>query len=212
MAPNLTQMAEFFHFDPQQRDAYLGANIAFATGVLSLPLSALLGFFADVVDNRIQLFAWTVFGGGVTALATGASTTYTQLYFCRFLCGGCMSGSVPIAFSILGDLFDAKDRNAASSGLTAMMGTGILMGQVFAGTVGDIVGWQRPFYVSGCMSIVMSIVVALLVEEPVRGGKEKVLQEMIEKGSAYDRKLSANGFLHAMTKNNTNIILIVYFI
>ena len=56
MAPNLTQMADYFHFSPQQRDAYLGANIAFATGVLSMPISAALGFFADVVENRIHLF------------------------------------------------------------------------------------------------------------------------------------------------------------
>jgi hypothetical protein len=52
----LTQMADYFHFSPQQRDAYLGANIAFATGVLSMPISAALGFFADVVENRIHLF------------------------------------------------------------------------------------------------------------------------------------------------------------
>ena len=209
MAPNLTQMADYFHFTPQQRDAYLGANIAFATGVLSLPLSAWLGFFADVTDNRIHLFSYTVFFGGLFSIFTGASRTYTQLYFNRFACGGCMSGSVPIAFSILGDLFHAKDRNAASSGLTAMMGTGILMGQVFAGTVGDVVGWQYPFYFSGALSIVMSIIVIYLVDEPIRGGKEVVLQDMIAKGSAYDRKLSFEKFYHAMTQNNTNIVLML---
>jgi len=207
MAPNLTQMADYFHFTPEQRDLYLGANIAFATGVLSLPVSAMLGFLADIVISRKKLFAYTVMVGGISSICTGYSKTYAQLYLARFVCGGCMSGSVPIAFSILGDVFDAKDRNAASSGLTAMMGAGILMGQVFAGTVGDKVGWKRPFHWSGMLSIFLGLMVLQFVSDPVRGGKEKVLQEMIAKGSKYDRKLTLSGFLYAMTKNKTNVIL-----
>lgn len=209
MAPNLTQMADYFNFTPEQRDLYLGANIAFATGVLSLPVSAMLGFLADIVVSRKKLFAYTVMVGGISSICTGYSETYAQLYFARFVCGGCMSGSVPIAFSILGDLFDAKDRNAASSGLTAMMGAGILMGQVFAGTVGDSVGWKRPFQWSGMLSIFLSLMVMQFVNDPVRGGKEKVLQEMIAKGTQYDRKLTFSGFLYAMTKNKTNVILMI---
>mmetsp|Transcript_772 Transcript_772/g.1314 ORF Transcript_772/g.1314 Transcript_772/m.1314 type:complete len:836 (-) Transcript_772:91-2598(-) len=209
MAPNLTQMASYFHFTTEQRDLYLGANIAFATGVLSLPVQTLLGFLADVVPSRKQLFAYTVMGGGIASIFTGYSKTYTQLYFCRFLCGGCMSGSVPIAFSMLGDLFDAKDRNVASSGLTAMMGAGILFGQVYAGAVGEAVGWKRPFYLSGALSIFTALMVLYFVREPVRGGKERVLQEMIANGTKYDRKLTVHGFLHAMTKNKTNVILML---
>ncbi len=209
MAPNLTQMAEYFNFSPEQRDLYLGANIALATGVLSLPVSGALGFLADVVSSRIKLFAGTVCVGGIAAICTGMSDTYAHIYFSRFLSGGCMAGSVVIAFSILGDLFDAKDRNVASSGLTAMMGAGILMGQVFAGTVGDIYTWKIPFYVSGIFSIITSMMVLRFVNEPVRGGKEKVLQEMLASGTKYDRKLTLNGFIHAMTKNKTNIILML---
>ena len=120
-----------------------------------------------------------------------------------------MSGSVPIAFSMLGDLFEPKDRNAASSGLTAMMGAGILFGQVGAGMIGDTGGWKRPFYISGILSIVTSLMVLYFVREPVRGGKEKVLQEMIANGTQYDRKLTMEGFLHAMTQNKTNVILML---
>jgi len=209
MAPNLTQMAEYFKFSADERDLYLGANIAFATGVLSLPVSALLGFMADVVTSRKRLYALTVMLGAISSICTGLSETYTQLYFARFLCGGFMAGAVPIAFSLLGDLFDAKDRNAASSGLTAMMGGGILFGQVFAGMIGDTQGWKQPFYVSGVLSIVTSFMVMVFVREPVRGGKEKVLQEMIAKGTRYERKLTAEGFFHAMTQNKTNVILMI---
>jgi len=209
MAPNLTQMADFFHFTPSQRDLFLGANIAFATGVLSLPVSALIGFLADQVDSRKILFASIVFVGGITSICTGLSKTYTQLYFARFCCGSCMSGCVPIAFSLLGDLFDAKDRSAASSGLTAMMGAGILFGQVYAGYVGNSLGWQQPFLLSGVLSLVTSIMVLQFVREPIRGGKELVLQDMIAKGAKYSKTLSISGFLDAMTKNQTNVILML---
>jgi translation initiation factor 4G len=47
------------------------------------------------------------------------------------------------------------------------------------------------------------------VREPVRGGKEKVLQEMLANGTKYDRKLTFEGFIHAMTKNKTNILLMI---
>lgn len=207
MAPNLTQMADYFHFNDNQRDVYLGANIAFATGVLSLPVSALIGFVADVVPSRKKLYALTVFVGGVSSLCTGWSRTYPQLYAARFVNGGCMSGSVPIAFSLLGDLFDAKDRNAASSGLTAMMGAGIILGQVYAGTVGDRLGWKHPFYLSGASTVVSALLVLRFVKEPVRGGKEKVLQDMLKRGTKYERKLTVKGFLHAMRHNASNVII-----
>jgi len=208
MAPNLTQMADFFGFTPEQRDLYLGAYVAFATGVLSLPVSAAIGFVADLVASRKRLYAWTCLVGGVSAILTGVSQTYAQLYFARFVCGGCMSGSVPIAFSLLGDLFDTKDRNAASAGLTAAMGAGILFGQVYAGCVGSQNGWRGPFYLSGALTILSSLLVLWFVKEPVRGGKEKVLQDMLASGTKYEKKLTFEDFMHAMLRNQSNALLI----
>jgi len=208
MAPNLTQMADFFGFTPEQRDLYLGAYVAFATGVLSLPVSAAIGFVADLVSSRKKLYAWTCLIGGLAAIMTGLSRTYAQLYFARFVCGGCMSGSVPIAFSLLGDLFDTKDRNAASAGLTAMMGAGILFGQVYAGVVGSQKGWRGPFYLSGALTIVSSLLVLRFVNEPVRGAKEKALQDMLASGAKYEKKLTLEDFMHAMLRNRSNALLI----
>jgi translation initiation factor 4G len=209
MAPNLTQVAESFGFNESQRDLFLGANLALATGVLSFPLSALLGFLVDSVSSRKRLFAGTLFLTGLSSIATGSSQTYVQLFVSRLICGGFMSGSVSVIFSLLGDLFDAKDRNIASSGLTAMMGAGILFGQVYAGTVGASSGWQQPFLLSGFLCILCAGLVLKIVREPVRGGKEKVLQALLANGTRYDRKLTMDGFVHAMTKNTTNVILML---
>lgn len=206
MAPNLTQIATFYHMNENERDLYLGSFLALATGVLSFPLSAAIGILTDLYSRK-RLFVATAIGGAISSTATGLSPTYRWLLLARFFSGGFMSASVSVSFSLLGDLFATEERNAASSGLTAMMGMGIILGQVFAGTVGSTKGWQYPFWVSSIFTLVMGLCVAVMVQEPVRGGKEKVLQDMLKQGKRYDRKLTWNGFMSAMKNNPSNGIL-----
>jgi predicted MFS family arabinose efflux permease len=207
MAPNLTQMAESFGMTEQERDLYLGSYCALAVGVFSLPITALLGFMTDFYPRK-QLFMACVVGGSLASAWTGWSTNFTSLFLARLWNGGCMSASVPVAFSLLGDLFSTEERNAASSGLTAMMGLGIIAGQVYAGTVGPTAGWQHPFFVSSLLALTTALLVLLWVREPVRGAKEKVLQDLLKSGNKYDRKLTFDGFLHAMRHNRSNMILL----
>lgn len=206
MAPNLTEIAEEFGFNSAERDFYLGSILSLAAGVLSFPMSAGIGIMTDMYSRK-HLFVLTVAMGGLSSWATGASRTYRCLFWARLLNGGCMSGSVPIAFSLLSDLFQSSERNAASSGLSAMMGVGIVAGQVYAGVVGSTLGWPHIFYVSAIWTLASAFLVWLFVQEPVRGGKEKVLQDMLESGTHYDRKLSWKGFLHAIWYNKSNSIL-----
>lgn len=207
MAPNLTEMADFFQFDKYQRDMYLGSYCALATGVFSFPIGAGIGILADLV-NRKYLFCLTLVGGAISSWATGQATNFFQLFLARLLNGGFMSGSVPVAFSLLGDLFVVEERNAASSGLTAMMGLGIILGQVYSGMVGPTLGWQHAFGVSAIVTLILATFCLAIVKEPVRGGKEKVLQDMIRSGTRYERKLSWQGFWHACLQNQSNSILL----
>lgn len=119
-----------------------------------------------------------------------------------------MSGSVPVAFSLLGDLFSKEERNAASSALTSMMGMGIILGQIYAGEVGPSKSWQYPFFVSAFAQLVMAVMIALWVTEPIRGGKEQALQNVFKNGNKYERRLTLSGFFHAMHKNASNWILL----
>ena len=208
MAPNLTEMADYFGLqDPAQRDLYLGSYCALATGVFSFPIAAGIGVLADFM-SRQRLFCITVAGGGLAAIVTARARSYPVLFFTRLLNGGFMAGSTPVVFSFLGDLFAVEERNAASSGLTAMMGLGIILGQVYAGIQGPEVGWQHPFYVTGFFALALAFLCLLLVQEPERGGKEKVLQDMIRAGTRYDRKLTWSGFWHTVTQNESNSILL----
>jgi MFS family permease len=207
MAPNLTQIATFYHMTVKERDLYLGSFLALATGVLSLPVSAVIGFLTDLYSRKV-LFVATAFGGAIASAATGLSPTYPCLLLSRFFSGGFMGASTSVAFSLMGDLFATEERNAASSGLTAMMGLGIILGQVYAGVIGDEKGWQHAFYVSSIVTALLGLCVALLVQEPVRGGKEKALQDLLKQGKQYDRKLTWHGFMDVMSNNRSNRIIV----
>lgn len=211
LAPNLTQAAYDFGYygDENARDLYLGSNLALATSVLSLPFSAFIGFASDVVSSRRILISITTFVGGMAAIATGMATTYPQLIISRFVGGSCMSGSVPVVFSLLSDWFDDKDRNAASSGFTAMMGAGILLGQVYAGCTGPSAGWRHSFYTSGILTMILAVLVFIFIREPVRGGKERVLREMLARGGKYNKKLTWSQFVASMTTHSSNCILML---
>ncbi|GKY99145.1 hypothetical protein MPSEU_000870000 [Mayamaea pseudoterrestris] len=160
--------------------------------------------------TRHALFCWTIAGGGVTAWLTGSRwcTRYWQLLLLRVLNGGFMTGSVPIAFSIMADCFGSEQRNAASSGLTAMMGFGMIAGQIYAGMTGPPLGWKHGFRVSGVVTIAMAVLCYFLVKEPERGGKEKALQDMLQSGKRYERKLTWSRFVQSMRQNKSNAILI----
>jgi MFS family permease len=207
MAPNLTQMAEFFGMDEAKRDSYLGSYCALAVGVFSIPLAGLIGFTADFYSRK-HLFLACVLLGALSSAWAGWSTAYWSLFLARLCSGGCMSGSVPVAFSLLGDLFATEERNAASSGLTAMMGLGILSGQVVAGLVGPTKGWQYPLFASALLQLISAVMIFLWVAEPVRGGKERVLQDLFKSGTKYERQLTMEGFIDAMHKNASNSILL----
>lgn len=207
MAPNLTQMADFYGMNDSERDLYLGSYCALALGVFCLPLSGGIGFMADFYSRK-HLFLACCGLGALSAAWSGWAPNYWHLFFARLCSGGCMSGSVPVAFSLLGDLFSKEERNAASSGLTSMMGLGILLGQIYAGMVGPSHSWQYPFFVSAGVQLAMAIVIALWVEEPDRGATEKALQGIFKSGNKYEKRLTMQGFIDTMRKNASNWILL----
>jgi predicted MFS family arabinose efflux permease len=62
--------------------------------------------------------------------------------------------------------------------------------------------------VSSLWSLTTALFVLLWVREPVRGAKEKVLQELLQLGNEYDRQLALGGDLRAIRQNRSNIILL----
>mmetsp|Transcript_16359 Transcript_16359/g.37421 ORF Transcript_16359/g.37421 Transcript_16359/m.37421 type:complete len:782 (+) Transcript_16359:438-2783(+) len=209
LSPNLSLIAEDFGYDdPLDRDRLFGSNLALVGLVLSLPLSACIGFATDVVRSRRLLISATVLAGGLSTLWTGLATTYNELLICRFIQCAAMSGSVPCVFSLMSDWYSENERNAASSVFQAAMGAGILIGQCYSGFTTNL-GWRHPFLVSGFATVVSSFLVLAFVTDPVRGGREGALNDMLSEGVEYNKRPTWKTCLASVQSNASNRLLIL---
>jgi MFS family permease len=216
-APNLTSMANTFGFlTDASRDWYLGSVLAIVQTIASLPIAAAVGLLTDILPSRKKLFvAILVVGALSSALGAISTSSYRLLVLSRWLSGGCMAGSVPVAFSLLSDWFDATERNTASSGLTALMGLGIVGGQVYAGIATTSStsynhDWTNAFVASATVQVLFAILCVYFVHDPIRGGREVALQALMKQhgNAAYDRPLTWSALRHALWNNTSNTILL----
>lgn len=172
LAPNLSAAADEFGFDDETRDKKLGGHIALAFWLLGAPAAFLVGCLADVLP-RAPLFAITVCIGEGSCLATYFTTTYEQLFLTRALTGISVGGALPLIASVLGDLYEAKDRSAVMAAVGIGTGIGIALGQGIAGFLGPIYGWRLPFLIVSVPAIICALLVLLTVRDPERGGNEE---------------------------------------
>jgi len=172
LSPNLSAAADEFGFDDETRDKKLGGHIALAFWLLGAPAAFLVGCLADVLP-RAPLFAITVCIGEGSCLATYFTTTYEQLFLTRALTGISVGGALPLIASVLGDLYEAKDRSAVMAAVGIGTGIGIALGQGIAGFLGPIYGWRLPFLIVSVPAIVCALLVLFTVRDPERGGNEE---------------------------------------
>ena len=114
MAPSLSAIADDFGMSERERDRKLGGEIAFAFFLLGAPASLAIGVAADRVRLRRDLLAATVLFGSLATFGSGLATTFEQLFVTRALAGVAVGGLLPLAFSLLGDLFPPSKRNWVS--------------------------------------------------------------------------------------------------
>eukprot|EP00978_Attheya_sp_CCMP212_P034412 scaffold143936_cov44-Attheya_sp.AAC.2 len=107
-----------------------------------------------------------------TAMAT---TTDTQKERQRKWTVFFVGGALPLVYSVLGDLFEAKDRPAVSALVGMGCGIGISLGQGIAGFLGPRFGWRFPFLVVSIPALVCALLVLWTVKDPVRGGMEEAV-------------------------------------
>lgn len=171
LAPNLTQVAEEFGFDEDERDVKLGGQIALAFFLVGAPAAFIIGWLADTV-HRSPLFSITVFIGEAACFSTYFIKSYNGLLVTRTLTGVSVGGSLPIVYSVLGDLYQAEQRNAIAALASTATGVGVAIGQSLAGFLGPTFGWRLPFLIVSIPAFLCGIIL-LFTPEPKRGGKER---------------------------------------
>lgn len=173
LAPNLSLIADEFGFDEFERDRLLGGDISIAFFMVGLPASFVAGCLADVVNRRGLLFLFVVLVGEGACLSTYfVATTFRRLYWCRALTGVGVGGALPLVYSVLGDLYEPRERGKASSAIGIGCGIGISMGQGISGLLGPRYGWRVPFLAVSVPAIACAVLVWMCVPEVERCGGE----------------------------------------
>lgn len=178
LAPNLSQIADFFGFDDDERDAKLGGQISVAFFLLGLPATLIIGLLCDVVQRKTVLVATLVLGQG-PCLLTIFVTEYWQLFLLRMLTGVAVGGALPLVYSIAGDLFPSTSRAYASATVGVCSSLGSMCGQGVAGFLGPTYGWRLPFAAVASPGLIVAFLVHRFAEEPIRGGAEGKLETVI---------------------------------
>lgn len=172
MAPNLSLIADEFGFSDIEKDQKLGGNVAVWFWMLGGVVSIAVGYLTDRV-NRRNLYAFTLIIGAIPCFLTGYARNYEELLICRALTGVGIGGAIPLLYSLIGDLYGAKERARATATIGLTMGLGIAAGQLLAGMLGPEQGWRLPFLIVGAPNFVLAFVFLALVREPTRGQHEE---------------------------------------
>lgn len=111
--------------------------------LLGIPSSIVVGWLADAANNRTPIFATVVLIGEFACFLTYFVKSFTALLIIRSITGVGIGASLPIVYSVVGDLYTAEGRNAVSGVISTALGLGIGIGQAIAGFVGPKYGMHR---------------------------------------------------------------------
>lgn len=144
----------------------LVASVGFA---LSFALIALpLGHWADR-HNRRTLVAWSRGLGGALAMLGAAAAGAWTLAATR--AGGAVSeaGGGPASMSMIADLYPPEQRSSAMSVFSMSASVGSLMALAGGAWLAQHHGWRVTLAVVGGSTLLMSLLLRWLAQEPARG-------------------------------------------
>lgn len=184
------------------------ADIGIIGGLFTLVgafISLIWGYLSDK-GNRKNLFAISVLIGQIPCLLTAFATNYTQFFILRILTGIGVGASFPTTFSMIGDMYDEKQRPTVVTWLTTAMGVGIILGTALSGYLGPIFGWRLPFIIIAVPNLVLLILFYLLVPEPKRGATEESIKDLVVLGYHYTKTVTLKDYIE-LFKVKTNVYL-----
>ncbi len=158
--------------EPVRQD--LGLNdtqMSLANGFLFVAFNLLAGLFiARWVDhsNRKRILALGLAVWTVATAMTGWAHDFTVLALSRTLVGAGEATVVPVAVSIIADLFRPAARPRAVGFFQASNFIGLVGGSILAGVLSAIHGWRAMFMIFGVAGIVLLLLMLVLLREPKR--------------------------------------------
>jgi MFS transporter, DHA1 family, inner membrane transport protein len=129
-------------------------TVALLSTAFALPFALvqpILGPIADMLGKpRVMLACLAVLIA--TAFLGAFASSFPLLLATRIVGGMAAGGIFPVALAIIGDVVPVQERQIAIGRYLTFTITGNLLGSMFAGVIGDIVGWRAVFVAVGACS------------------------------------------------------------
>lgn len=129
--------------------------------------------FADLFGRKPTFVAGTALFL-VGSLLCGLSGSMEQLVLWRALQGLGAGAVMPIATTIVGDLFPLAERAKVQGYLSSVWGVASLVGPVLGGLLVDHVGWQWVFYLNLPVGAAAAVMVAAFLHEEVAPRRHRI--------------------------------------
>lgn len=166
-------LAESIKHDLQISDTQLGLLTGTAFGLfystLGVPIARLADRYSRVRIIAIALAVWST----LTA-ACGFAQNYAQLFLMRLGVGVGEAGGTPPAQSLIADYFPQQTRTFAMAVFALGVPLGSFCGFLLGGVIDAGWGWRTAFVVAGLPGIVLAVLVATMLKEPLRGMSDGV--------------------------------------
>lgn len=125
---------------------------------------------ARLVDtfNRVLILFFGILVWSLATAATAFAEDFLSLALARVLVGIGEATALPVAMSLIPDLFALPSRGKAISVFQTSGFIGVSGGTIVAGAIASEYGWQNMFLLCGLAGLVVGAVLIFTVREPVR--------------------------------------------
>jgi MFS family permease len=148
-------------------DAQLGLLTGFGFACFYIILGLPVARWADRGVRR-DITALAIGVWSLMTVCSGLARSYLQLLGARIAVGVGEAGGSPPAYSMLSDIFPARQRATALGAYGMGLNLGILTGFLAGGWLNQVVGWRAAFFVAGAPGLLIAILLRTTVAEPQR--------------------------------------------
>jgi EmrB/QacA subfamily drug resistance transporter len=154
-------------------------SIYLLTSTTTVPI---YGKLSDIYGRKIvYLISMGLFMLG--SILCGQARSMEQLIIFRAVQGIGAGGVLPLAFTIIGELFSLEQRARMQGYFSAIWGISAVIGPLIGGFLVDQVTWQWVFYINIVPGLLAMIAVAVSWRDAKRDGAKKVVVDYL--GAAF---------------------------
>lgn len=116
-------------------------------------------------------------GIGVFLLGTllsGLSDSMTQLIIFRAIQGLGAGALIPLAMTIIGDIFTLKERARMQALFSGVWGLSSVIGPIIGGFITDRISWRWVFFINLPIGVIAAIIIGFALKEPKLDEKPKI--------------------------------------